>query len=82
MEFDTLAARIRGEYQEMPGLRLTLPQACRLWQLDRVMCETILAALVAEGFLIRTKDDAFLVLPGSSTRLTAHVPPRRVSRTA
>jgi hypothetical protein len=44
-----LASRIRGEYREMPGLRLTTAQAARLWQIDRPACETLLLALVAEG---------------------------------
>jgi hypothetical protein len=26
--FDVLRVRIRGEYREMPGLQLTVPQAC------------------------------------------------------
>ena len=26
--------RIRGEFREMPGLKLTIAQAARLWQLD------------------------------------------------
>jgi hypothetical protein len=29
---DAFVARVRGEYCEMPGLRLTISQACRLWQ--------------------------------------------------
>ena len=65
---DGLAARIRGEFQEMPGLRLTLPQACRLWQLDRTMCETLLQGLLEEGFLVRTKDSAYLASPQRATR--------------
>jgi hypothetical protein len=35
---ESLVARIRGEYREMPGLRLTFAQACRLWQLDAPTC--------------------------------------------
>ena len=30
-----LLGRIRGEYLEMPGLKLTLAQAQRLWGLDQ-----------------------------------------------
>ena len=62
MRFDLLVARVRGEYREMPGLRLTLPQACRLWQLEAPVCETILDALVEEGYLARTPDGAFVAL--------------------
>jgi len=48
---DTLHARVRGEYREMPGLRLTLPQAARLFNLDPAQCEQVLDALVTDGAL-------------------------------
>jgi hypothetical protein len=32
--------RVQGEYIEMPGLRLTIAQAQRLWGLDRAVCVT------------------------------------------
>jgi len=56
---DLLLARIRGEYSEMPGLRLTFEQACRLWQVDAATCRSVLEHLVAERFLHRTHDGAF-----------------------
>jgi hypothetical protein len=46
-----LLARARGEYREMPGMRLTLEQAMRLWDLDRPTCQSLLASLVDEQFL-------------------------------
>jgi hypothetical protein len=58
--FDSLAARVRGEYREMPGLRLTLAQACRLSHLDRCTCEAVLNQLAREGFLDRTLNGAFM----------------------
>ena len=30
---DRLIGRVRSEYHEMPGLQLTVAQACRLWQI-------------------------------------------------
>ena len=48
--------RIRAEYLEMPGLKLTMPQARRLWGLDDVTCDTALAALVNAKFLSRTSE--------------------------
>jgi hypothetical protein len=39
----TLVERIEGEYNEMPGLKLTEAQAQRLWDLDADTCRTILA---------------------------------------
>ncbi len=46
-----LERRIRGEYGEMPGLRLTADQATRLWSLDRSTCVQLLNALVDAQFL-------------------------------
>jgi hypothetical protein len=43
--------------------RLTLAQACRLWQMADAACEAILLTLVAEGFLARTTDGAFIAMP-------------------
>ena len=51
-----LLARIRAEYFEMPGLRLTVPQAARLWNVDRETCLPLLASLVEAGFLYRSGD--------------------------
>ena len=42
---------IRLEFTDLPGLRLTLAQAQRLWHTDRPEMEAQLAALVADGFL-------------------------------
>lgn len=52
--------RIRGEYLEMPGLSLTLPQAQRLWGLDQGFCHDLLNTLVETGFLARTERGAFV----------------------
>jgi hypothetical protein len=43
--------RVRGEFNEMPGLRLTPAQAARLWGMDRRACDEILEHLVASSFL-------------------------------
>ena len=51
MQSDALLSRIRAEYLEMPGLRLTLDQAQRLWGLERAECQHALSALVATRFL-------------------------------
>ena len=52
--------RIRGEYLEMPGLRLTMAQAQRLWGLDRGTCELLLDSLVSTRFLSQTRDGSFV----------------------
>jgi DNA-binding GntR family transcriptional regulator len=46
-----LLARIRAEYLEMPGLRLTIPQVQRLFGSDRAPCEDALDRLVEQRFL-------------------------------
>ena len=56
-----LLTRIRGEYHEMPGLRLTLQQARRLLNLDHLTCSAALAVLEAAGFLATTRDGAFVL---------------------
>jgi len=61
---DMLLRRVRNEYLEMPGLRLTLEQAQRLWQIRDTDCQTLLGALVDAGFLARTQTGKF-VLAGS-----------------
>jgi hypothetical protein len=44
-------ARISAEFREMPGLRLTLAQASRLFSMDPAPCERVLSGLVARGEL-------------------------------
>jgi hypothetical protein len=51
---------IRSEYLEIPGLCLTKQQVQRLWGLDPVTSETLLAALVDVKFLRRTRQDAYV----------------------
>ena len=51
---ESLLARIRGEYDEMPGLSLTPAQAERLWQLDRETCRAALNRLVQRRVLSLT----------------------------
>ncbi|HEY7501776.1 MAG TPA: hypothetical protein VH740_24870 [Vicinamibacterales bacterium] len=58
MELHQVVERVRGEFLEMPGLRLTLPQAARLWGLDMPSCEAVLETLVRSAFLRRTASGA------------------------
>jgi hypothetical protein len=48
---DRLLLRVHGEFMEMPGLRLTLAQACRLWNVDAATSQDVLNQLVHEQFL-------------------------------
>ena len=52
--------RVQGEFLEMPGLRLTEPQARRLWGLDRDACLALLGKLVDANFLFQTPNGAFM----------------------
>jgi hypothetical protein len=52
--------RIQMDYLEMPGLKLTLRQAPRLWNLPLDLCESALSILVERGFLVQTEDGSFL----------------------
>jgi hypothetical protein len=64
----TLLARIRAEFSEMPGLKLTVVQACRLWSVNEAACRDALGALTRERFLFETPSGAFVALP-SATRM-------------
>lgn len=52
--------RAEGEYREMPGLCLTLPQAARLWGIDRSTCELVLANLVERRVLKRALNGTYV----------------------
>ena len=54
-----LAIRIQAEFAEMPGLKLTLLQASRLFNVERNRCQRILEALVTHGDL-STSGESFL----------------------
>lgn len=43
--------RVRGEFLEMPGLQLTMPQAARLWGMEEAACRAVIDALVESSFL-------------------------------
>jgi hypothetical protein len=51
MDLEIVVRRVREEFREMPGLRLTPAQATRLWGVDGEMCHRVIDALVAASFL-------------------------------
>jgi len=71
---DSLLGRLRAEFLEMPGLRLTVPQAQYLCGVDRVQCQQMLDALVAARFLCVRPDGAYM-------RLMEEADNRRVAET-
>ena len=51
MDFQRLVLRVQSEFNEMPGLQLTLPQASRLWGLDQTSSRRVIDTLVEGSFL-------------------------------
>ena len=49
-----LVARLKGEFEEMPGLRLTAAQASRFLGLEPAACARLLGELVTHGVLATT----------------------------
>ena len=61
IDFERLLAIVRGEYLEMPGLRLTRHQAERLWSIDAGTCERLLTTLEQAKFLRRTRGGDYVL---------------------
>jgi hypothetical protein len=55
-----LVGRVRLEYEELPGLRLTEPQARRVFAMREDVCARVLAALVRRSYLRRDCNGAFV----------------------
>jgi hypothetical protein len=51
MDLEHIVDRVRAEFREMPGLRLTPAQARRLWGLEHEVCGAVIDALVSTAFL-------------------------------
>lgn len=48
---DDLPVRILSEFEDQPGLRLTLSQVRRLWDVPEVECQEALGYLIRSGIL-------------------------------
>ena len=59
-----IARLIDAEFDEMPGMRLTVDQAMRLWLLDRQTCSGVLDSLVAAHFLERDRNGRYAKVHG------------------
>jgi hypothetical protein len=53
-----LTQRIREEFDEAPGLQITVEQGVRFWAVDAEICATVLA-----GFLARSQDGRYRRAP-------------------
>ena len=54
-DVNRVVTRLRNEFIEMPGLRLTIPQAMRLWGLNHEECTEAVEKLIRDSFLKRTR---------------------------
>lgn len=59
LSFAEAMQRVRAEFVEMPGLRVTPAQGARLWHFEKDFCEAVLSALVEARFLVRTRNSLF-----------------------
>ena len=75
--------RIKSEFVEMPGLRLTTAQAQRLWGFDAEFCNALLGALVDAKFLLRTDGGVFVRADhGAPKRMIRSVRPVQIGSVA
>jgi hypothetical protein len=59
---DTLRKQVLAEYAAMPGLSVTLPQAQRLWAVDKETCHDVLGVLVRAGVLRVTPKGRYVLV--------------------
>jgi len=57
----------------MPGLRLTLDQARRLWGVELSLCQIVLDALVEERFLYVKADGHYLRVTDGAEHRPSHM---------
>jgi hypothetical protein len=66
-----LAVRVHGEYMEMPGLRLTVRQAARLFNVAHDVADAVLNELRRASILASADDGAFALISEPSRRAAA-----------
>jgi hypothetical protein len=59
MNVEVAAERVRAEFEEMPGMMLTVHQASRLFGLEEDLCQAILERLVKASYLRSTQAGTF-----------------------
>ena len=77
MDTDALVTRIKSEFNESPGMCLTLRQGARLWGIAPEECARIVDLLVLEEFLrwtrngevVRTESGGYSSRAGAETGL-------------
>lgn len=68
-DITTVITRVCGEFDEMPGLRLTRWQAQKLWALDAGSCDRVLRVLVDRRFLTQITGGAYVRRDANSPRI-------------
>jgi hypothetical protein len=58
MNVEVLTRRVLSEFEEMPGMALTLPQASRLFGLSHEVCRVVLDVLIDSAYLRQTRSGA------------------------
>jgi len=64
---EPIVERLRAEFLEMPGLRLTAQQVHRLCGVDQDACRAVLDVLVREKFLCAKPDGTYARLTDGGT---------------
>jgi hypothetical protein len=54
-----LVQRIREEFDEAPGLAVTVDEGARFWALEPDTCRHVLAELQSMNVLVRTEDGRY-----------------------
>lgn len=70
-----LAIRVHGEYREMPGLRLTVRQAARLFSLTPDLADAVLDELRRASILTCSNDEGFALVGESRAGPPFNAPP-------
>jgi hypothetical protein len=69
LPYEQALERIRAEYQEMAGMKLTLEQVQRLSGVDKSVCRQVLDSLVNAKFLFLGTDGSYTRSVDTSIRL-------------
>jgi hypothetical protein len=56
---EQLLLRVAAEFNEMPGQKLSLSQAIRLFSLREDICVRVFATLIRDGLLRQTSDELY-----------------------
>jgi hypothetical protein len=59
MDVELVTKRVRAEFDEMPGMTLTMRQASRLFGIERETCKTVVDRLVRTHYLKWTTSGSF-----------------------